>query len=276
MMNFFFIIPNMSVGIIKAIKYKGTYYPVGKCDKTETFVEGVGWIKLRNRKIYDIPPFSGEESEFSGYKEKYGPYVLYAAICGETYSPRQACKYLANSEFLSLCRFGAIGHSDRMTKFRQMQDLQRDVIAKYFDIKPSRHGFALRLKCDKTYWDEFGWLSYLDLSDLLFYPCFNIMGIMPISMAVNPMDDDKKLSQLYKVIRHKELTLAHPLWKKLCECTDEDTHRNLHRTISEDVSTQISAELNTDNEHFPTSVKDRMAYLYGEEITKLYETFLSH
>ena len=44
----------------------------------------------------------------------------------------------------------------------------------------------------------------------------------------------------------------------------------LYRKSSKIITEQVNKEINTDNDIFPTSVADRVKYLYGKEVSEIY------
>lgn len=198
----------------------------------EFWAYGIGRIKLKNRKTYEIPVYDGEPAKWNEYKEKWGARCLYYSINGKDYSG-DCCDLKEMYEFYSLCNSNVLNYPTFVDLFTRMNEIQERVISE---------------KLDNPY-------LYKDTrANLFFRPSHTIMGFA-FPFYADTVADDKRLEIFWSEYRRKGIPYPERYSKELLD--------------------EIAREIDTDNEVFPTSMRDRIKMIYGEECEQIYDTILN-
>ena len=73
--------------------------------------------------------------------------------------------------------------------------------------------------------------------------------------------------ELFNELNHNP-NATHEKWSEYYDL--KDTHVELYRKACEVIDETVDKEINTDNDVFPTSVADRIRYLFGDEAFIIY------
>lgn len=128
----------------------------------------------------------------------------------------------------------------------------------------------------------------------MFRPCYSVYSI-PFQYSPNVLYDDKCMENLYREYRESVLKTESIDYQKAIQLekerfkVEDDLKNNinsqftwddyyklrnesdeLYRKSSKIITEQVNKEINTDNDIFPTSVADRVKYLYGKEVSEIY------
>lgn len=263
---------------------------------TEIFIYGVGRKKI-GKNIIEVPVFDNNFENWNKYLDKYGVYCLFYSIDGTEYNTQDCCWLNRQMEFRSILKYGIEDYIEFINNFSKLYDIQLNTIRnKYL---PLMREYNCVWGKDETLFREY-----------CFSPCYNMVySFITTKYSVDVLSDDKRMEKLYKDYRkadlrsksvsYKEYRLLEEkridMYKKLCEkygnylygisidedtkyCEIKDKAHKLFLETEEKIDKQIDIEINTDNDIFPTSVKDRIKYLFGEDATKIYtyliETFI--
>lgn len=250
---------------------------------TEIFIYGVGRKKVGKRKLYEIPLFDNEAEHWNDYINQYGKYCLFFSLTGNDYDSMDCCLTSERNEFNSINNYGAVEYVDFIENFLRINELQRKVLEQWHNTYYGS-GYSIDRFVDKY----------------LFRPCYNIYWLS-FQYSTDVLEDDKRMEEFYEAKRTKELYLQHPLYKKHEElrakaeafknqCNQQEygwswkqlneegkcwedlcqDYGDIDRQIYKEVSAQAKNEINEDNDVFPTCMKDRIKFLYGEECEQRY------
>lgn len=300
MMNFFYLGKSYNSKNVEGTTFKAfkevnketkevTYHPI---DMKDTLRDGkvrvfnIGW-KKPSKKFVDIPKFNGTtQKEWDEYAKEYGLDCLYYSIDGTNRRVSDCCSYNKQCEFASLQNFGIEQYQEFLSMVEELRTIQRNVFEeKYKPLLCTYHG------------EEFIMCEFED--KFLFRPSYiTPMYGMSMKYYMNPIDDEKRMIALYKDYRYVELHNNHELsseYDRISDArrneTDQNKKEELHKKeieisniIYHDVWNQITSETGLDeystnpvdyaNSIFPTSVEDKMIFLYGKRAAKIYEKLL--
>lgn len=241
------------------------------CKENEVFVIGVGKKKFGKTNKIEVPVFSGDINDWDTYLSLYGKECLFYSLTGEDLHQFSASLSQMQTEFLSIIRLNDIHkYMDYVCKVKRIQQVQRNVI------------------CEKFFEKSSSWRLNYYYQNWLFRPSYRIGGFFISTPLLNPIDDDDKCESFYRSYRMDELEQSHPKYaekKRLREAMNEigvdnyytkeykelsEPYNEISREITLFVNDKLSEEINGENPRFPVSVKDRVKYLYGEEVCELY------
>lgn len=273
----------------RAYRYKDkvtkkiTLYPIiptSWSDDKKVFIPGMGYKKI-GKNVVEVPVFDGNPKYWNEYFEKYGAYCLYYSIDGSDYLSMDCCAYQKQCEFRSILYYGVEGYVDFISNFNKLSMIQIATIkAKYYPLI-SKYNM---LKMD-----------YLIDNEWKFKPCFSLYGAF-LKYSPNVIDDNKRMESLYREYRSAVLKSDSADYQKAMEmekhriamfnelnnspnATHEkwseyyrlkDAHDELFGKAYEVIDKTVDKEINTDNDVFPTSVADRIRYLFGDEAFTIY------
>lgn len=273
----------------RAYRYKDkvtkkiTLYPIiptSWSDDKKVFIPGMGYKKI-GKNVVEVPVFDGNPKYWNEYFEKYGAYCLYYSIDGSDYLSMDCCAYQKQCEFRSILYYGVEGYVDFISNFNKLSMIQIATIkAKYYPLI-SKYNI---LKMD-----------YLIDNEWKFKPCFSLYGAF-LKYSPNVIDDNKRMESLYREYRSAVLKSDSTDYQKAMEMEKhrielfnelnhnpnatrekwseyydlKDTHDELYRKAYEVIDETVDKEINTDNDVFPTSVADRIRYLFGDEAFIIY------
>ena len=273
----------------KAYRYKDkvtkniTLYPIihtSWSDDKKIFIPGMGYKKI-GKNVVEVPVFDGNPKYWNEYLEKYGAYCLYYSIDGSDYLTMDCCAIHKQCEFRSILQYGVEGYVDFINNFNKLSMIQIATIkAKYYPLI-SKYNI---LK-----------MEYLIDNEWKFTPCFSLYGL-PLKYSPNVINDDKCMESLYREYRSAVLKSDSADYQKAMEmekhriamfnelnnspnATHEkwseyyrlkDAHDELFGKAYEVIDKTVDKEINTDNDVFPTSVADRIRYLFGDEAFTIY------
>ena len=283
----------------KAYRYKDkvtkniTLYPIihtSWSDDKKVFIPGMGYKKI-GKNVVEVPVFDGNPKYWNEYLEKYGAYCLYYSIDGSDYLTMDCCATQKQCEFRSILQYGVEGYVDFINNFNKLSMIQIATIkAKYYPLI-SKYNI---LK-----------MEYLIDNEWKFTPCFSLYGL-PLKYSPNVINDDKCMESLYREYRSAVLKSDSADYQKAMEmekhriamfnelnnspnATHEkwseyyrlkDAHDELFGKAYEVIDKTVDKEINTDNDVFPTSVADRIRYLFGDEAFTIYnylvDKYLDH
>lgn len=269
----------------KAYKYKDketkeiTLYPIIDKECNEVFIHGVGWKKIGKSKLVEIPVFDREEDHWNDYIEKYGVYCLYYSLEGDGYNFNDCAKLPQATEIRSILYTGAKGYAEFMRLYHRLNEIQRNVIEEKYlaDITYNR-------------------CAVVDFKDYIFAPLYYLeYTFIPTNYQPDILKDDERLSKLWKDYRYGYLRRNSEKYQEYLRLEDERKvllknlckdrynvkleveYHELNHTISrifievdKEINEIIRNELYIDNDKFPTSTKDRIKFIYGEEAFDIY------
>ena len=228
-----------------------------------------------------MPVFDGDPKHWNEYLEKYGAYCLYYSIDGSDYMTMDCCAIHKQCEFRSILQYGVEGYVDFINNFNKLSMIQIATIkAKYYPLI-SKYNI---LK-----------MEYLIDNEWKFRPCFSLYGL-PLKYSPNVINDDKCMESLYREYRSAVLKSDSADYQKAMEMEKhriamfnelnnnpnasrekwseyyrlKDAHDELFGKAYEVIDKTVDKEINTDNDVFPTSVADRIRYLFGDEAFTIY------
>lgn len=209
----------------------------GEKEMKETFIHGIGYVKLKKKNIVKVPLYDYEnEEDWDEYLNKYGRYCLYYSLTGHDYLSPACCEISAQAEFRSLVNYkiDIKRYQTYVYNVKQIQQIQRDILYKTYKFD--------KYKVDKC----------------LFYPMFYIQfSWCTCSPYLNTLSDDSKLEMAYRMIRCKEMSdNGLGIVKNAI-----DICSILHKEIEEGVK-------------FPICMKDRIKKIYGERCAEFYQSIL--
>lgn len=261
-MRFFYLnkennskLPSVSFSALKVKKDNDfTLYPFSETDSNQVFIYGQGWRKIKTRNKVEVPVFSLDSDDWDYYLEKYGMRCLYFSITGRQYDSPDCCDINMQSEFSSIIKSGVeryVGFIERFLAFHEIQNgvIDRELKRTDNDYPMYREKFIFR---PQYYW---------------FYT------FCPCECTLDPISDDAKMENFYHLIRHHDLIKAdkrYTDYEKMTENGYSDETSSLYNEISRDCNEIVRNEINTDNNVFPCSVKDRIRFLFGEKAEELY------
>lgn len=240
----------------------------------------MGYKKV-GKNVVEVPVFDGDPKHWNEYLEKYGAYCLYYSIDGSDYLTMDCCAIHKQCEFRSILQYGVEGYVDFINNFNKLSMIQIATIkAKYYPLI-SKYNI---LK-----------MEYLIDNEWKFTPCFSLYGL-PLKYSPNVINDDKCMESLYREYRSAVLKSDSADYQKAMEmekyriamfnelnnspnATHEkwseyyrlkDAHDELFGKAYEVIDKTVDKEINTDNDVFPTSVADRIRYLFGDEAFTIY------
>ena len=273
----------------KAYRYKDkvtkkiTLYPIiptSWSDDKKVFIPGMGYKKI-GKNVVEVPVFDGNPKYWNEYLEKYGAYCLYYSIDGSDYLSMDCCAYQKQCEFRSILYYGVEDYVDFISNFNKLSMIQIATIkAKYYPLISKYN----KIKMD-----------YLIDNEWKFRPCFSLYGAS-LKYSPNVIDDDKRMESLYREYRSAVLKSDSADYQKAMEMEKhrielfnelnhnsnatrekwseyydlKDTNDELYRKAYEVIGETVDKEINTDNDVFPTSVADRIRYLFGDEAFIIY------
>lgn len=274
----------------KAYRYKDketkkiTLYPIiptsWSTDDKKVFIQGMGYKKV-GKNVVEVPVFDGNPKHWNEYIEKYGAYCLYYSIDGSDYLTMDCCAYQKQCEFRSILQYGVEDYVDFINNFNKLSMIQIATIkAKYYPLI-SKYNI---LK-----------MEYLIDNEWKFSPCFSLYGL-PLKYSPNVIDDDKCMESLYREYRSAVLKSDSADYQKAMEMEKrcivmfnelnnnpnatrekwseyyklKDANDVLYSKAYEVIDKTVNKEINTDNDVFPTSVADRIRYLFGDEAFIIY------
>ena len=273
----------------KAYRYKDkvtkniTLYPIihtSWSDDKKVFIPGMGYKKI-GKNVVEVPVFDGNPKYWNEYLEKYGAYCLYYSIDGSDYLTMDCCAIQKQCEFRSILYYGVEGYVDFISNFNKLSMIQIATIkAKYYPLI-SKYNI---LK-----------MEYLIDNEWKFTPCFSLYGL-PLKYSPNVINDDKCMESLYREYRSAVLKSDSADYQKAMEMEKhriamfnelnnnpnasrekwseyyrlKDSHDELFGKAYEVIDKTVDKEINTDNDVFPTSVADRIRYLFGDEAFTIY------
>lgn len=292
----------LKVDSFKAYKYtdketkKVTLYPITNDNDKEIFIYGIGHKKIAKTKVIEVPVFDLNPKHWNEYREKYGDYCLYYSIDGTTLDGWDCCQECKRQEYKSILMTGVKKYVKFINLFNKLADIQLNVIkSKYLPIIQKYTCFSE---------------EYL-LKNYMFSPQYNLVYSFCISKAMpNVLRDDKQMENLYKDYRSSVLKSESEEYKKYLKLEEEKKqfrekykkehninyfgidsvplkiyaeYENLdekcyecYRKITKEIDEIVDKEINTDNDIFPTSVKDRIKFLFGEEMSELYDELVDN
>ena len=273
----------------KAYRYKDkvtkkiTLYPIiptSWSDDKKVFIPGMGYKKI-GKNVVEVPVFDGDPKHWNEYLEKYGAYCLYYSIDGSDYLTMDCCAIQKQCEFRSILYYGVEGYVDFISNFNKLSMIQIATIkAKYYPLI-SKYNI---LK-----------MEYLIDNEWKFTPCFSLYGL-PLKYSPNVINDDKCMESLYREYRSAVLKSDSADYQKAMEMEKhriamfnelnnnpnasrekwseyyrlKDSHDELFGKAYEVIDKTVDKEINTNNDVFPTSVADRIRYLFGDEAFTIY------
>lgn len=274
----------------KAYRYKDkstkkiTLYPIiptsWSTDNKKVFIQGMGYKKV-GKNVVEVPVFDGNPKHWNEYLEKYGAYCLYYSIDGSDYLTMDCCAYQKQCEFRSILQYGVEGYVDFINNFNKLSMIQIATIkAKYYPLI-SKYSMVK--------------MEYLIDNEWKFRPCFSLYGL-PLKYSPNVINDDKCMESLYREYRRAMLKSDSADYQKAMEMEKrriamfnelnnnpnaprekwteyyrlKDTNDELYDKAYEVIDKTVDKEINTDNDVFPTSVADRIRYLFGNEAFTIY------
>ena len=273
----------------KAYRYKDkvtkkiTLYPIiptSWSDDKKVFIPGMGYKKI-GKNVVEVPVFDGNPKHWNEYLEKYGAYCLYYSIDGSDYLTMDCCAIQKQCEFRSILYYGVEGYVDFISNFNKLSMIQIATIkAKYYPLI-SKYNI---LK-----------MEYLIDNEWKFTPCFSLYGL-PLKYSPNVINDDKCMESLYREYRSAVLKSDSADYQKAMEMEKhriamfnelnnnpnasrekwseyyrlKDSHDELFGKAYEVIDKTVDKEINTNNDVFPTSVADRIRYLFGDEAFTIY------
>ena len=263
---------------------KITLYPIiptnWSTDNKKIFIQGMGYKKV-GKNVVEVPVFDGDPKHWNEYLEKYGAYCLYYSIDGSDYLTMDCCAIHKQCEFRSILQYGVEGYVDFINNFNKLSMIQIATIkAKYYPLI-SKYNI---LK-----------MEYLIDNEWKFTPCFSLYGL-PLKYSPNVINDDKCMESLYREYRSAVLKSDSADYQKAMEMEKhriamfnelnnnpnasrekwseyyrlKDSHDELFGKAYEVIDKTVDKEINTDNDVFPTSVADRIRYLFGDEAFTIY------
>lgn len=273
----------------KAYRYKDkvtkniTLYPIihtSWSDDKKIFIPGMGYKKI-GKNVVEVPVFDGNPKYWNEYLEKYGAYCLYYSIDGSDYLTMDCCAIQKQCEFRSILQYGVEGYVDFISNFNKLSMIQIATIkAKYYPLI-SKYNITK--------------MDYLIDNEWKFTPCFSLYGL-PLKYSPNVINDDKCMESLYREYRSAVLKSDSADYQKAMEMEKhriamfnelnnnpnasrekwseyyrlKDSHDELFGKAYEVIDKTVDKEINTDNDVFPTSVADRIRYLFGDEAFTIY------
>lgn len=280
----------------KAYKYtdketkKITLYPITDNNDKEIFIYGIGHKKIAKTKVIDVPVFDLNPNHWDEYREKYGDYCLYYSIDGTTLDSWDCCQERKRQEYKSILMTGVKKYDKFINLFNKLAGIQMEVIkSKYLPLIQKYTGFAE---------------TYL-LERYTFMPQYNeIFSFCIIKATPDILRDDRQMENLYKDYRTAVLKDKSEDYKEYLKLEEEkkqfrENYKKEHNTkhfgidsvpykiyaeyenldekcyecyrkVTKEIDEIVDNEINTDNDIFPTSVEDRIKYLFGEEALNLY------
>lgn len=280
----------------KAYKYKDketketTLYPIKNENDKNIFIHGIGTKKIAPTKVIEVPVFDMIAEHWDEYREKYGDYCLYYSIDGSDLDDWDCCSQNKRNEYKSILETGTAKYVEFINCFMQLSAKQSDIIKnKYLPLIQEHTCF-----CEEKLIDEYLFRPQY----YLLYTFFNTSAMPDV------INDDKRMEKLYKDYRSAVLKNQNEDYKKYRELLSEslnikkewkkehpnqifdycnvskELYREYENLLDESDTYYMKAdkiikeildkEINTDNDIFPTSVKDRVKFLFGEEVSNMY------
>jgi hypothetical protein len=262
-----------------AVKHNEKLYPLQyQYQKKETFIYGVGWIKIKRKQLITVPVYSRKIAEWDTYLEKYGKYCLYYSLSGGHLGDRDCCTTNQQQEFYRIMQCGGPEKFSQFARnFNAFQKIQKEVIEALPDI--------CSLYSDRMYIKP------------AYSVVYSFLGCAPY---MNTVADDRKLEEMYLYKRKHELKQRHPLSEKLMKLEEaqkkayeelkaieadyfsskywkvRDRHDeakektwDLYRKIEAETANRVLKEIE-DGEVFPVCMQKRITFLFGEKATRYY------
>lgn len=179
----------------KAIKTKDGYFPILDSYKPHQLVlTSQGYIRLGNRKIYDIPVFDRQEEHWQEYLDKWGEMCLYYSLSGgELYDYfREDEKY----EFNCLLKYGVENYTDFVVQLKKLNEIQRKVIKEKY----------IPVDCDKGCIDRY-------TEKYITKPHYYFWGYVPFHVEI--FSDTDNMREMYSRKRVEYYKSVHPEYNEL-------------------------------------------------------------
>lgn len=289
----------------KAYKYKDketkkvTFYPIisefnNELPK-EIFIYGIGWKKI-GKNMVEIPIFDNNSEHWDEYIDKYGVYCLFYSIDGSDYGTRDCCAIKKQTEFNSIVKYGITDYVGFMNNFMEFHKIQVSTIKDKYLPLIKEYGSTYKPECEL-------------INEYQFTPCYTMVySFFSMKYSPNVLVDDERMEKLYRDYRKAELRSKSDMYKEyialedLCvqkyrELTEKygssfsyytddknvieylnvkDKTHKLFCEVEDIINTQINKEIDTDNDVFPTSVNDRIGYLFGNEAQMIYSDLVKN
>lgn len=257
----------------------------------EIFIYGVGYKKI-GKSVVEVPVFDGDSEHWDDYIERYGIRCLYYSIDGSEYDSNDCCHIKKQIEFKSILKYGINNFVDFIDKFIKMSDIQIKIIKEKYAPLISNN------TCRN--------IDTLIEEEYKFKPCYNMFySYFIVQYSPDVIEDDKRMVQLYRDYREAQLKLESKDYQEALKVEkqkfalynelkgnhaynsnkvdefyrlDEKCNKLFNKAYKP-IKEQINKEINTDNDIFPTSVEDKVKYLFGNEVSEIYdylvETYLN-
>lgn len=231
-----------------------TLYPFSNNDDGNVFIYGQGWRKVRPRNKVTVPVFSLDSDDWNDYIEKYGIRCLFFSLTGRQYDSNDCCDTDMRTEFNSIIRGGVDRYVRFIEDFLSLHEIQREKVE--MELRRTDNYYPM-------YRDRF-----------LFRPMYYLFySFVPYSFGMDPECDDRRMENFYGLVRTHDLIREdsrYAAYERLLKDGRNDEASALYRKISGDCNDIVRKEINTDNDVFPCSVKDRVRFLFGDKAEKLY------
>lgn len=226
----------------RCINYKGKLYPISdlaneRNGKIETFIQGIGWKKLSNKKVVEVPRFSLRSEDWKDYINKYGHPILFYSLTDKVYGSFDACLYNAHMEFNAVLDVDIEKYQQWLDMVYKLQEL----------CLPYLKDYEKKVRFPWKFIEEQTFIPHYTLSASGCY------GSIPFSPTLNPMIDERKLDSLY--------------WKLGLAARGEEEDPFVH-------AKEIS-DMMADDKKWPVSIKDKMIKMFSKEIADFYEEILT-
>lgn len=256
----------------------------GNIKEGAVFVRGKGWMDIKKAKVFEIPTYeyNGNNQSLQDYAKEYGVEALHYSITGQQID---FWEYNIYNEFCSL-----------LQNPNQLELYKDDTLIKVYDslLKAMTLGYDKLEKEFKVYGKP-----YVEI-----VPQFVALGKLIKPIYMNTMLVNTQLEIIYKQWRGNILTEEKKKlygieimdndikglfdeWSYIEPTNEEELNektriktlwdkmvserRHLMTTIIEEVGKQVAMELETNNGIFPTTIKDRLRFFFGEDVAKKYE-----
>lgn len=231
----------------KAGYHENTLYPSDSDKKGQTFIHGIGEVKLK--KLKEIPVYDGTINGWNDYLEKYGKFCLFYSITGGDLNGWDCASDRQRQEFNAIILCGVDKYLEFVRLWKRFNDIQHQVLDKYdpfftknFFLKPS---YTL------------GGCYYLP-----YYPNMDVIA------------DDETLFKTFCFITEQEYNDTDAKIKKLWNVpTSELT--DLDELYLSDFAKKRSIYMREKMDGFTECMRERIIELYGTEAQELYNELMN-
>lgn len=250
------------------------------------FVRGKGHFNIKRSKVFEIPAYeyNGDYNSIQEYAKKYGVEALYYSLRGKqidmwdtAYS--EICSLLNNPKQIELYIDNKLFNAYH--KLRKMLVSGLDKLESKLGVvgrvhTPVAPRFKSGLVAMPVYMDSVA----LDEELCILYRQWRGNALTNELKKKYECDKlDNEIKDLYDAYTNIVVTNP-PLGQKKEKLFQEwngkcENRRHLMSQIIDEVGCQITKELDFDNDIFPTSVKDRFAFFFGEEIAEQYQCLVN-